>query len=78
MDVSRKLEDESKQLVWLLQVVQDYDHRLQEEKIGTPFREAFRRRSTGRVEGCSFLGDHLAIDLGDDIRNRLHVRQVLP
>lgn len=78
MDVSRELEDESKQLVWLLQVVQDYDYRLQEEEIGTSLRETFWRCPTSWMEGCHFLGDHLAIGLCGCLRDRLHVRQVLP
>ena len=78
MDVSRKLKDESKQLVWVLQVVQDYDHGLQEEEIGSSFRETFWRRTTSWLEGCPFLGGHLAIGLGSCLCDRLHVRQVLP
>jgi len=78
MDVSRQLEDESKQLVWLLQVVQDHDYRLQKEEIGSPFRETFRRRPTSWVEGCPFFGGHLAIDLSDYLCDRLHVCQILP
>ena len=78
MDVSRKLEDKSKQLVWVLQVVQDYDYGLQEEEVGPSFGETFWRRPTSWVEGCHFLGGHLAIDLCGCLRDRLHVRQVFP
>ena len=78
MDVSRQLEDKSKQLVRVLQIVQDHDHRLQEEEIGSSFRETFGRRPTSWMEGCTFFGDYLAIGLSGSLCDRLHVRQVLP